>query len=199
VSYQKSGKKQTPFQSQRSISQRAKATLGLSKVLEDVVVRWMLDDLNGGIDPCQFVCLKGLSTTYCLFDMLHTWLSHLDSQNEHIGICFLDFSNSKVFDRIGYNILIDKLIDLGVRRSFIPWIINFPTRRRQGVKISRSLSNWLPVTAGVPHGKQLGPILFLVMVNDLKVSSPDTKIWKFVDDSTVSEHWEYIVSNSTNP
>jgi hypothetical protein len=49
--------------------------------LEDFAVRWMLDDLNGRIDPCQFGCLKGLSTTYCLLDMLHTWLSHLDSQN----------------------------------------------------------------------------------------------------------------------
>jgi hypothetical protein len=79
-------------------------TPGLSKVLEDFVVRCMLDDLNGRIDPCQFGCLKGLSTTYCLLDMLHTWLSHLDSQNKHIRICFLDFS--KAFDRIGYIIFL---------------------------------------------------------------------------------------------
>ena len=54
-------------------------TPGLSKILKDFVVRWMLDDLNGKIDPCQFGCLRGLSTTFCLLDMLHTWLSHLDT------------------------------------------------------------------------------------------------------------------------
>ena len=64
----------------RSIS----LTPGLPKVLEDFVVRWLLDDLNGKIDTRQFGCLKGLSTTFCLLDMLHTWLSHLDSQDKHI-------------------------------------------------------------------------------------------------------------------
>ena len=124
-------------------------------------------------------------------------LSHLDSQNKRICICFLDFS--KAFDRIGYNILIDKLINLGVRRSLIPWIINFLTNRRQRVRIGRSLCNWLAVTAGVPQRTKLGLILFLVMVNDLKISSPDTKMWKFIDDRTVSEHLTGNISSETQP
>ena len=112
--------------------------------------------------PSIRVPIKGLSTTFCLLDMLHTWLSHLDSQDKHIRICFLDFS--KAFDRIDYNILINKLIDLGVRRSLIPWILSFLTNRRQRVLIDKSTSDWLPVTAGVPQGTKLGPILFLVML-----------------------------------
>ena len=55
--------------------------------------------------------------------MLHIWLSRLDTQNKYIRVCFLDFA--KAFDRIGHNILFNKLIDLGVRRSLIPWIINY--------------------------------------------------------------------------
>ena len=51
----------------------------LSKVLEDFVVRWMISDVRNNIDVQQFGSLKGPSTTYCLLDMLHCWLSHLDS------------------------------------------------------------------------------------------------------------------------
>ena len=101
--------------------------------------------------------------------MLHTWLSHLDSQNKRIRICFLDFS--KAFDRIGCNILIEKLIDLVIRRFRHLVICSQRTK--------------------------LGPILFLVMINDLKISSPDTKMWKFVDDSTVSEHLTGNISSVT--
>jgi hypothetical protein len=82
-------------------------TLCLAKTLEDFVVSWMVEDVKGKIDPNQFGCLKGTSTTYCLLDMVHTWLSHLDSSGDHLRICFLDFS--KAFDRIGHNVSITKL------------------------------------------------------------------------------------------
>ena len=49
----------------------------LFKVLEDFTVTWLIDDAKGKIDPDQFGCLKGTSTTYCLLDMIHTWLSYV--------------------------------------------------------------------------------------------------------------------------
>ena len=142
------------------------------------MVSWLIDDIQDRIDPKQFGCLKGTPTTYCLLDMINTWHSWLDTPGNHLRLCFLDFA--KAFDRIGHNVLIVKLIDLGVRRSLIPWIINFLSNRRRRVKLGDTISNC--IVASKP-----GPILFLVMINDLKVISHGTDIWKFVDDISASE------------
>ena len=130
-------------------TRRISLTACLSKVLEDFMVRWMISDVRNNIDAQQFGTFKGSSTTYCLLDMLHTWLSHLDSTGYFLRICHLDFS--KTFDRIGHNILIQKLIDIGVRRSLIPWIVSFLSGRRQCVKLGEAVSTWLAVKAGVPQ------------------------------------------------
>ena len=145
----------------------------------------MITDIEGRIDPRQFGCLKGTSTTYCLLDMIHTWLRNLESPEKHLRLCFLDYA--KAFDRIGHNILILKLLDLGVRSSLLPWIINFLSNRRHRVKLGGETSDWLPMNAGVPQGTKLGPILFLVMINDLDVKTHAMDIWKFVDDISTSE------------
>ena len=117
--------------------------------------------------------------------MIHTWLTYLDPPGRNLRLCFLDIS--KAFNRIGYNVLIEKLLDLGVRTSLIPWIISFLSNRRQRVKLAGSISDWLPINAGVPQGTKLGPILFLVMISNLSISDPESCTWKYVDDVSLSE------------
>ena len=108
--------------------------------------------------PNSFGSLKGGSTTKCLLDMLHNWLSNVGEQGNSLQVYLLDFS--KAFDRININILTEKLISSGVHRCLIPWICNFLSERKQR---GESVSDVMSVSAGVPQGTKLGPFLFLVM------------------------------------
>ena len=131
----------------------------LSKVLEDFVVSWMIEDVGEHIDSRQIGSLKGSSTTYCLLDLIHNWLSELDNPGCHLRACFLNFN--KAYDRIDHT----------MRRPIIPWICSFLTDRWQCVKLGQTVSNWLPVRTGFPQGTKLGPILFVKMIKDLKLAS----------------------------
>ena len=89
----------------------------------------------------------------------------------------------------------NKLLVLGVHTSLIPWIICFLSNRRQRVKLAGSISHRLPINAGVPQGTKLGTILFLVMINNLSISDPESCTWKNVDDVSLSEG---LVRNSSS-
>ena len=92
----------------------------------------------------------------------------------------------KAFDHLDQNIIIRKLSRLGIPSFITEWISSFLHHRVQWVKIdNESHSDWAEICGGVPQGTKLGPLLFLVMINDLQPR--DIINVKFVDDTSLVE------------
>ncbi|CAB4021087.1 Hypothetical predicted protein, partial [Paramuricea clavata] len=75
-----------------------------------------------------------------------------------------------------------------IKPTVVNWIADFLRGRTQRVKINSVHSNFLQVPAGIPQGTKIGPWLFLAIINDLCITkSPTSNLWKFADDTSVSE------------
>ena len=157
-------------------------TAVLSKILESFVFNWLAPIVMPYIDPFQFGSVKKSSTTHALVHLVHYWLSALETPNTIIRTCFIDFS--KAFDRIDHNILMRKLQLLNVPPVLLNWCSSFLQGRQQLVKLKTCKSDWKEIKAGVPQGTKLGPLFFLIMVNDLSSELP---LYKYVDDCAISE------------
>ena len=97
-----------------------------------------------------------------------------------VDVIYLDFQ--KAFDKVPHQRLILKLKSHGMGNSIINWIEQWLTDRRQSLVVDGEVSSWKSVFSGVPQGSVLGPILFLVYINDLE-EGVTGKILKFADDT----------------
>jgi len=104
----------------------------------------------------------------------------------------LDFS--KAFDKVPHKRLLLKVRKLGINGQLLEWIKEWLKDRKQRVILNGKVSKWLPVLSGVPQGSVLGPLLFLIYVNDID-DCVSSKISKFADDTKL---YDLVHSDSDN-
>ena len=112
----------------------------------------------------------------CFFEEITKWVD----EGSPVDIVYLDIQ--KAFDKVPHQRLILKLKSHGMGNSIINWIEQWLTDRRQRVVVDGEVSSWKSVLSGVPQGSVLGPILFLVYIDDLE-KGVTGNILKFADDT----------------
>ena len=156
----------------------------LSKIFERLMFIRLNSFLNMNDTLCdeQFGFRKSSSTSDACVEFLDNTYNAMNDRNNLIAV-FLDFS--KAFDTVNHDILLQKLNHIGIRGIMLDWFKSYLKNRVQYVSIDSTRSTKSCISLGVPQGSILGPILFLLYINDMSKSSSHLKFVHFADDTTV--------------
>ena len=159
------------------------------RVLRSIIVKYLEE--NALLNPNQHGFRQNHSCVTQLLSYINIIFDNLTNDSETDSI-YIDFS--KAFDKIDHNILINRLKYYKITGKYLEWITQFLKNRTQTVYINNTYSYSTPVRSGVPQGSVLGPVLFILFINDLINCVANSTVLTFADDtkivSKVSAVWQ---------
>ena len=171
----------------------------IAKVFETLIHRQMYEYLQTHklLNPAQSGFRPNYSTQDVLLRSVDDWKKALD-RGEVVGSLFIDLS--KAFDSIDHPLLLSKLEAYGVQDIELQWFTDYLEGRRQKVTLEGESSDWSDVTRGVPQGSILGPLLFIIFMNDLPDCTDHCTVNLYADDTTiyVADRDPSVVGNKLN-
>ena len=155
----------------------------VSKVFEKLIFQHIFSYLrhNAILSPHQSGFINEDSCGNQLACISHNIYKELDKNNS-VRAVFLDFA--KAFDKVSHKGLIYKFKKYGVTGNILSWLTNYLTNRSQKVVIKGSSSDWRYIKSGVPQGSVLGPLCFLIYINDI-TENISSSMFLFADDASI--------------
>ena len=152
------------------------------KIIRKHIVRHL--DQNNLFNPSQHGFRSGRSCLSQLIAHYDKVLSILE-KGSNVDVIYLDFA--KAFDKLDFNITLQKLKQLGVDGKIGRWLHSFLTDRQQTVLVNGEKSAPAPVISGVPQGSVIGPLLFLILMGDIDKEIAHSFISSFADDTRIGK------------
>ncbi|KAG7295979.1 hypothetical protein JYU34_021071 [Plutella xylostella] len=154
----------------------------LAKVLERLVYTQLYSCIKSSFSPMQHGFLKGRSTVSNLA-LFNDFVTEKMDGGSQVDVIYTDYS--KAFDRIDHSLLLKKLSRIGVTGALLSWFQSYVTGRSQAVVLNGFTSSWINIPSGVPQGSLLGPLLFIIFINDINDCFRNSEYLMFADDMKI--------------
>ena len=167
-----------------------------SRILEKIVHDQMFEFLQPILTHKQAAFRKLYSTITSLINSSDSWYETMDRGEVNLAI-FLDLK--KAFDTVDHTILLAKLEKYGVRGIAGDWFISYLQNRKQFCTVNGHKSSAKMITCGIPQGSCLGPLLFIIYLNDFETCLQLSKASMYADDTHVtitSKNLENLLENA---